>query len=468
MYGYTIDKNREWHIVEEEAKVVRLIYGLFNDGKTIYEIIDHLKAMGIESPTGSELWNYNTIRQMLKNEKYLGDYEFQKYFTKNVGGKQKVNNGQVPKYYIEEHHPAIVDRQAFENAQALFEDRKREPVQNEKKDGTAGREIYYKKFTCTECGHVTSRYGSATYDSREGSKWRCYNSFKKIGSTCDASTEFNERYLDYFFVATLRAIKDNEIFKQQIKAHLNKLDLSKEELNHKAALEKQMVELNQELYKAVDTEIQKNGKDTALINQITNDIIELREQHDRYIQRLEQLKEDRSRLEKLLNYCENMRPISFKNYHNMRPRINFGDSLYSKTNSARDVSYMDLEGDDHFPEDVFKEHVISATLDSEGCIKYKFAAGVEFGASLNYKKYKGMFEKEKRKIQMKELFGSEEVLRIKEFCQEPRKPKKIREFLGIESEISYRKRIQEPLIKAGKLVADRDKPVNQRLYIWVD
>ncbi len=132
------------------------------------------------------------------------------------------------------------------------------------------------------------------------------------------------------------------------------------------------------------------------------------------------------------------------------------------------MSKKGLTYHDHFPEDIFKEHVLSATLDKEGCIKYKFAEGVEFGAALNYKKYKRMFEKEKRKIQMKELLGSEEVLRVKEYCKEPRQPKKIREFLGIKGETSYRKRIQEPLCKAGKLVADREKPVNQRLYTWVD
>lgn len=76
----------------------------------------------------------------------------------------------------------------------------------------------------------------------------------------------------------------------------------------------------------------------------------MREQHYKYIERLEQLDEDKERLEKLLKYCEKMKPFSLKIFHNMRPRIKQGDSIYSKTNSARDVSYMDLEGEDHFPE----------------------------------------------------------------------------------------------------------------------
>jgi DNA invertase Pin-like site-specific DNA recombinase len=468
MYGYTIDKNREWHIVEEEAEAVRLMYQLFIEGKNIFEIVEHLNELGIKSPKGSDYWNYNTIREILRNEKYLGDYEFQKYYTKVAGSVRKANYGQVPKYYIEEHHQAIIDRETFENAQKVFEDRKRNPVKNERKDGTAGREIYYKKFTCAECGHVVARYRSTTYYSREGSAWRCFNSFQKLGSTCNVSISFDERYMDYCFVDTLRKIKTSEDFRHQIKAHLRKLDLTKKELQHKEHLEKQMEALNQELYKAVDTEIQKNGKNTQLINQITDDIIQLREQHYKYIERLEQLEEDKERLEKLLKYCEKMKPFSLKTFHNMRPRIKPGDSVYSKTNSARDVSYMDLEGEDHLPEEVFIEYVLSATIDKAGEIKFKFAEGAEFGSGLDYEKYKERFEKQKKKIQMEELLISAEVQEVKEFCKEYRKPKEIREHLGIKSEISYRKRIQEPLYKAGKLMTNDAKVTQLRMYRWAD
>jgi len=152
----------------------------------------------------------------------------------------------------------------------------------------------------------------------------------------------------------------------------------------------------------------------------------------------------------------------------MRPRIKQGDSVYSKTNSARDVSYMDLEGEDHFPEEVFIEHVLSASIDRAGGIKFKFAEGVEFGSGLDYEKYKKLFEKEKKKIQMEELLISHEVQKVKEFCKEYRKPREIRDYLGIKSEISYRKRVQEPLYKAGKLTPN-DAKVNQlRMYRWTE
>ena len=152
----------------------------------------------------------------------------------------------------------------------------------------------------------------------------------------------------------------------------------------------------------------------------------------------------------------------------MRPRIKPGDSVYSKTNSARDVSYMDLEGEDHFPEKVFIEHVLSATIDKAGEIKFKFAEGVEFGSGLDYEKYKERFEKQKKKIQMEELLISAEVQEVKEFCKEYRKPKEIRDHLGIKSEISYRKRIQEPLYKAGKLMVNDAKVTQLRMYRWAD
>ncbi|MGI6435613.1 MAG: recombinase family protein [Syntrophomonadaceae bacterium] len=72
IYGYHITKNREWHIVEKEAAVVRLMYQLYAAGKSIFEIIKYLNKKKIPSPNGYEFWNYHTIKQILGSEKYMG------------------------------------------------------------------------------------------------------------------------------------------------------------------------------------------------------------------------------------------------------------------------------------------------------------------------------------------------------------------------------------------------------------
>lgn len=46
---------------------------------------------------------------MLKNEKYKGDSLFQKTFTEDyLNGIRRKNEGQRPKYYVKDSHPAII------------------------------------------------------------------------------------------------------------------------------------------------------------------------------------------------------------------------------------------------------------------------------------------------------------------------------------------------------------------------
>ncbi len=53
------------------------------------------------------------------NEKYKGDALLQKKFTTDfLTKKQKVNEGEVPQYYVENSHPAIIDPLEFDMVQA--------------------------------------------------------------------------------------------------------------------------------------------------------------------------------------------------------------------------------------------------------------------------------------------------------------------------------------------------------------
>ena len=466
IYGYEIDKYRTWHIVEEEAKVVKLIYKRYIEGKMISQIIEELSKMKIQSPKGNSFWSYNTIRSILQSEKYMGDYEYQKSFVDGViDSKRKINRGDVPSIYIEDHHLPIVDKETFDKAQQIFEERKRE-LGEDRKDGTAGRSVYYKTFTCSNCGALITRYRSSTYDSKEGSAWRCKESYKKIGSTCEMKTAVIEKFIDYNFLKTLEEIKKSDLFKLKVDKYLKKLALTPKEEEEQKAIKEKMEQLNQELYKAVDTEIQKDGKDTVLINELTSEIISLREKLQYYTKRLEQLDEETEKLNKLLKYSEKMKPISFRTFHHMRPRINPGDSIYSTTNNARDSTYMDQDGEDFFPEEIFKEQVLSGTMAKDGRITYEFATDIKFGIDMAYVDYKRQLEEEKAIIQLEELLGSLEVLKMKEFCKKGKKPKAIREHLGIKSKVSFDKRILKPLYKAGKLTLKRGRNVSDWWYSW--
>ncbi|KAF5032566.1 hypothetical protein DSECCO2_615910 [anaerobic digester metagenome] len=118
--GYGRDENGNLVIVEEEAKMVRLIYGLFLQGYGCRKIKKYLEDHGIKTVTGKEQWSTSTIDRILSNEKYIGRNITPKTHTPNfLTGKQEENQGQIDTVIIENSHQAIISQEMFEAVQNL-------------------------------------------------------------------------------------------------------------------------------------------------------------------------------------------------------------------------------------------------------------------------------------------------------------------------------------------------------------
>ena len=122
--GYTKDENGKLVIVPEQAEIVKRIYAEYMDGASFLQIKRGLEADGILNGAGNKKWEVSNIRQILTNEKYIGDALLQKTYTVSVLEKKRVkNDGQVPKYYVEGSHEAIIDRDVFLWVQAEIDRR---------------------------------------------------------------------------------------------------------------------------------------------------------------------------------------------------------------------------------------------------------------------------------------------------------------------------------------------------------
>lgn len=109
--GYRRGRDGEIQIDEAGVKVVRFIYLLALAGKSSTDICRILMEYGILSPGQSQRWEPNTIRSILKNEKYMGDAILQKGITVDFLTKtRKTNEGEAPQYYVENGHPGIVSK----------------------------------------------------------------------------------------------------------------------------------------------------------------------------------------------------------------------------------------------------------------------------------------------------------------------------------------------------------------------
>ncbi len=116
--GYRRGEDGEPEIDEEEAPTIRRIFARYLMGQSVGQICCDLTADGCKTARGSTQWSDHTVRHILQNEKYMGDAILQKTFTLDLFSRQRVKNeGQLPKYYVENAHPAIIDRATFQRVQ---------------------------------------------------------------------------------------------------------------------------------------------------------------------------------------------------------------------------------------------------------------------------------------------------------------------------------------------------------------
>lgn len=120
-FGYKRGDDGKLAIDEPDAKIVRKIFEMRASGCSLGAIANWLYENKISSTTGKTHWSRETISKLLRNEKYTGDVLLQKTFVRDLfSGKQEKNKGQLAKFLIQEHHPAIVSRELFEAASCLF------------------------------------------------------------------------------------------------------------------------------------------------------------------------------------------------------------------------------------------------------------------------------------------------------------------------------------------------------------
>ncbi len=116
IYGYRA-KNGKYIIKEDEAEIVRRIFRMFLDGDSCYIIEKKLEKEGVKSLMGKKLHN-EVISKMIRQEKYTGCTLCQKqYTTDSLTHKKVKNGGELPMYFIEGTHPAIISRETFDAAQ---------------------------------------------------------------------------------------------------------------------------------------------------------------------------------------------------------------------------------------------------------------------------------------------------------------------------------------------------------------
>ncbi len=208
MLGYRKGADGQPEIVPEEAEVIRRIYHRYLDGCTLGKIKKELEADGVPTAAQVEQWSAAVIRNILTNEKYIGDALLQKtYITDCITKKVKKNTGERPMYYVENNHSPIISRELFAQVQEELTRRssKRKLLQ---KSGKTELGKYSGKYALTEllvCGECGSPYKRVTW-ARNGKKrivWRCVSRLEFGTKYCHHSPSLDESKLHRAILAAM-------------------------------------------------------------------------------------------------------------------------------------------------------------------------------------------------------------------------------------------------------------------------
>ena len=154
LYGYTKNENGEYQIVPEQAVVVQKIFWMYEHGENTDAIREYLAEKGIESPNGKPSWARSTVQHLLSNERYAGDILLQKFCVENHISHKAIRNDntEVPSYYIENHHTAIISRKQFDRCQKIMAMHQNRGTTGGKDSGKCNQYPLADKLRCPHCG----------------------------------------------------------------------------------------------------------------------------------------------------------------------------------------------------------------------------------------------------------------------------------------------------------------------------
>jgi site-specific DNA recombinase len=161
-YGYQVDAEGKVVIDRAEAKMVpRMFKWAAEDGASIAKITRDLHAEGVDLTR-------DQVRHILHNRFYLGELSYNKTTRGDDGSKRAVPKKEW--LVIEDHHPAIIDADLFDQVQRALKGR----YQGSGRRGAGLERLLASDITyCAECGsHIGC--GHFSWSGPERKRVPCY------------------------------------------------------------------------------------------------------------------------------------------------------------------------------------------------------------------------------------------------------------------------------------------------------
>ena len=251
-YGYNWNKQtKELEINEEQAKVVRMIFNWYADGIGTRVIANKLKELGYKTNKGND-FRHNQVGNIIKNEKYVGDYLGQKtYIVSPLTHKRNRNFGEKEKYYVKDHHTPIISRELWNKCQEILNKRRNDMSEKEQHSKHyCYRYTFSSKIECGICGSTYVHRISGKQNEKQYFYWSCYDKVS-LKEKCPDSLTIREDVLKEMFVKVYNSIIEKKhktreklinAIKETLASEDNNIELNKLH-NEKQTLQKRLSNL---------------------------------------------------------------------------------------------------------------------------------------------------------------------------------------------------------------------------------
>ena len=240
-------------------------------------------------------WSPSSVMGIINNEKYMGDLLLGKSFTVDPISKRRLTNmGEEDRFYIENHHEAIISKEIFEKAQEIRQRRSKGRVNGVE---TGKREKYSRQYAfssmleCGFCGETVSRRCWHSHSKYEKIIWHCGRNIRKGKRFCPEAKGIPEQVIEKAFVESYQMLcsdhKDvlEEFIKRieetlsgdSIKDRIKKIDQSIRNLKYRRRklLDKYLDGgIAKDIYEETDLDLDKK------IFKANQDLIELEQQYN--------------------------------------------------------------------------------------------------------------------------------------------------------------------------------------------
>lgn len=266
--GYSVEERTHLYIINEETKpIIKFIYKSYLNGYGYNWIMDELNKAGYKTAKGNE-FNVSSVKDILKNEKYIGTYVYNKAIAKDNDGKRNSHKTkpEADIVKIQDGMPSIISKKDFYAIQDIMQ----RNIENH--NTFNAKEIYLLSglIYCGECGNKI--VGNISYYKKENEKlkyimYRCNNREPLLkGHSKSIKKEVIENYIIHEM--------ENTIFSDAAILHLSKeltkfCDVKQKHMDDELKFQKNKLSKLEKEIENIISAVSEGNKHKSLMDRLT-------------------------------------------------------------------------------------------------------------------------------------------------------------------------------------------------------